>query len=130
MAGQVIGNSGGAVAPIETYKEDPLTDTQEYHPDDEFDYSFLDGTLTGLADTMSFSSVGVLFESGNLYFSSDVQYNIASEDVAGAIISEGEQQFVGNIHINLWGERIIFAVPYYRRRNCPKIRTGSRASSV
>jgi putative signaling protein len=120
MAGQVIGNSGGAVAPIETYKEDPLTDTQEYHPDDEFDYSFLDGTLTGLADTMSFSSVGVLFESGNLYFSSDVQYNIASEDVAGAIISEGEQQFVGNIHINLWGERIIFAVPYYRKAELPE----------
>ena len=50
----------------------------------------IDGFLNGVRSNLPFENVGILLESGDVYFTSDKIFNIAYENLARRLIPEGQ----------------------------------------
>ena len=69
----------------------------------------IDEILNGMRSNLPFENVGILLESGDLYFTSDKIFNIAYENLARRLILE-EQSAVDIMDLS-GEERIIFGIP-------------------
>lgn len=84
---------------------------------DTYDYSNeLNNSLLEITRELSFNSVGLILQNGDLYYvneenGSGVYYNIAAESVARSVTLEGKR-YVGRISITGVGEQIIFGIPF------------------
>lgn len=74
----------------------------------------VDHLISLISNKISFDKVGLLLESGELYFSKEYEYNISSERIAEEIIINNNQ-YIDKIHINFVGEIIILGIPYSNR---------------
>ena len=71
----------------------------------------LDQYLKVLESQFNFSKIGLLLESGDLFFSGAEEYNVSSSELAKYVIVDNKS-FIGTIYMNYVGEMIVFAVPY------------------
>lgn len=81
----------------------------------------LDQSLEILESQINFSKIGLLLESGDLFFRGAEEYNVSSSELAKYVIANGTS-FIGTLYMNYVGEMIAFAVPYGNN-------TGYRSSS-
>lgn len=81
----------------------------EIDSSENYEYT-LNNTLKVLEGKISFDEIGVLLDTGIIYFNSSSNYDISSEAIIGLALA-GEQA-VGNITLPQLGERVFFSIPY------------------
>jgi len=82
-----------------------------------FDADEVDGVLLKASENTKFLKVGVLFESGELYFSTNENYSMTIKDYVKRIMSGEQEGYVDNVNLISVGERILFGRRYEYESN-------------